>query len=251
MSPVGRGSGRGSGLAALVSSLGAAGLFFTFWLLVGVPLPWSAGAGIAGYAALWMLFSGALKVGGAEDRPFVTDFVDTELARKTIAAGRAAAKDLRERIPELGRSNPLARRCARLAELLDAIASDVESDPKDAPAAQAFLGYQGEAASRLTRMAMELEKRGGSDAQIEDSRARIERIFGILESTMERQLSRLQEDNIAELQSELEVLEESLSEDSGFGAALLEKAPEPDALPEPASRTRRMSVGVDRGGKPI
>ena len=151
MSPAGRsgqGSGRGSGMAALASSLGAAGLFFTFWLIVGVPLPWSAGAGVAGYAALWMLISGALRTGGTEEKPLDTNFVDTELARKTIAAGRAAAKDLRDRIPELGRSNPLSRRCSRLAELLDAIASDVESDPKDAPAAHAFLSYQGEAGPR-------------------------------------------------------------------------------------------------------
>ncbi len=221
----GRVPGGGSGLAALVSSLGAASLFFLFWLVVGLPLPWSAGAGVAGYTALWFLVSGLGGAGARSEKPFVTDYVDAELARKTIAAGRAAAASLRERIPELGRSNPLSRRCSRIAELLDAIASDVESDPKDAPAAHAFLSYQGEAASRLTRLAIELEKRGGSEAQVADAGARLEHTFGLLESSLERQLARLQEDNIAELQSELEVLEESLESDDPFGAELTKLPP--------------------------
>lgn len=213
-------SGRGSGLTAVVSSLGATGLFFTFWLAVGVPLVWSAGAGIAGYAALWMLISGARRTGKNVPDRLVMDYVDTDLARKTVASGRAAAKSLRDRIPELGPSNPLTPRCQRLAQLLDAIASDVESDPKDAPAAHAFLSYQGEAASRVTTMAIELKKRGGSESQLAEARSRIGRIFELLEAALEHQLERLQEDNLAELQSELEVLEESLAQDSFFTDAL-------------------------------
>lgn len=236
MSP-GKGSGRGSGLAALLSSAGASALFFMFWLVVGLPLPWSAGAGIAGYAALWLLLAGVGGKGTADEKPLVMDYVDAELAKKTVAAGRAAAAALRERLPELGRSNPLSIRCSRIAQLLDAIASDVESDPKDAPAAQIFLNYQGEAASRLTRMAIELGKRGGSEAQIAETGARIERTFGLLESALESQLARLQEDNIAELQSELEVLEESLSEDASFEAELM----------KPDTERRLIPGGADMG----
>lgn len=216
-------AGKGSGLAALFSSLGAAALFFLFWLVVGLPLPWSAGAGIAGYAALWLVFSGSQKKIALEEKPLTMDYVDEELARKTVMAGRAAAAALREKLPELGRGNPLARRCARLAELLEAIAADVESDPKDAPAAFSFLGYQGDVASRLTRLAIDLERRGGSEAQVAESRARLERTFGLLESALEKHLSRLQEDNMAELRSEIEVLEESLSAEAAFEAELGKK----------------------------
>jgi hypothetical protein len=222
-------SGGGSGWTALISSAGAAGLFFGFWLVLGVPLPWSAGAGVAGYAALWLLASGLRGIKKPETAASLTDYVDIELARKTVASGRASAAALRSRIPELGRGNPLVGRGIRIAELLEAIASDVESDPKDAPAAHAFLDYQGDAASRLVKLAIDLAKRGGSPDQIAEAQAKLERTFALLEGALEHHLARLQEDNLAELQSELEVLEESLLTELPLELRMADALPETTA----------------------
>ncbi|MDP3178144.1 MAG: hypothetical protein Q8M76_09595, partial [Spirochaetaceae bacterium] len=119
----------GGPFAALAAALGGGGLFLALWLALGLPLAWSAGAGAAGYGALWLMLGGGRK--RDEKLPFSSGFVDKELARRTIALARQSAAKLREESARLGRGDSLAPRFARLAELSEAIASDVEADPKD------------------------------------------------------------------------------------------------------------------------
>ena len=208
-------------LQPLLATAGGAALLFGGWLLAGLPLLWSAVAGLFGYGALWLVLSGLGKPVDARSASEL--FVDPELARKTVESGRAAAASIRTAARGLEPGSALSKRSQRLAELIEAVAADVEADPKDAPAAQAFLSYQAEAASRLIKVGVELAKRGGSSSQVAEAEVRLERTFDLLIRAFEKQLASLQEDNIAELQSEIEVLEESLSEAAPFDAEL-EKA---------------------------
>jgi hypothetical protein len=199
-----------AGLAGtLVAALGGGGLFLALWLALGIPLPWSAAAGGAGYGAIWFMLKGARR---REERiPFAGDFVDKELARKTISRARQAAGKLREESARMEKGDALAPRLDRLAKLQEAIASDVEADPKDALSASAFLSTQGEAASRIARLAVDLAGRGASDAQLGQAREKIAFALDRLVSLHERHLANLQEDNLAELQAELDAIEEGLS----------------------------------------
>ena len=199
----------GGPFAALASALGGGGLFLALWLALGLPLVWSAAAGAAGYGALWLMLAGGRK---REERlPFASGFVDKELARKTIALARQSAAKLREESARLGRGDALGPRFARLAELSDAIASDVEADTKDAVSASAFLATQGEAAARIARLAADLAGRGASGAQLSQAREKIAAALDRLVTLHERHLANLQEDNLAELQAELDAIEDGLS----------------------------------------
>jgi hypothetical protein len=141
------------------------------------------------------------------------------MAKKTAAQGRELAASLQELVARLPRGDRMGARLSRLVELLLAIVKDIESDPKDAPAARAFLGFQGESSLRIARLALDMQARGASEEQLRDARTKIEASLDRLIRAHELHLARLQEDNIAELEGELEALEESLAIEDGSDKA--------------------------------
>ncbi len=209
-------SEKGGSLRALASAGGAGVLFALFWLALGIPLPWSAGAGVAGYAALWALFSGLARE--RKEAP-IGEFVDPVLAKRAAAAAREAASSLEATAKGLGPRDALLPKLRELSGLLGAIAADVEADPKDAAAAFAFVAAQGEASARAARLALQIETRGGSREQVEDARARVGAALDSLIAAHRRQLHSLQEDNLAELRAELETLEATLDLEADIDAA--------------------------------
>jgi len=203
-------AGAESPVKALAAAAGAGGLFLAFWLGLGVPLPFSVAAGAAGYGALWLVLRNAFV------RPpegALGDFVDLALAERTVERGRILAAGLRETAARFRAGDTLRPRLARLAEALDAIAKDVAADPKDAGTASVFLGVQGESAARIARLALDLETRGASREQLAEAREKISAAMDSLVDAHERLLAHLQEDNMAELQAELDVLEQSMGLD--------------------------------------
>ncbi len=212
----------GGSFKAVLAAAGGGALFLAFWLGLGVPLGFSVGAGAAGYGALWAIANAFIKRKEAS----LGSFVDKDLARKTVALGQAAVKALDEEIPRFDRRDPFVAKFKRLSELLGAITRDVEKDPKDATAAYAFLSLQGEACARVARLALEMGSRGASTEKVAEARERIGKALDTLISAHERHLDHLQDDNLAELQSELDVLEESLGFDATLEKALRESEAE-------------------------
>lgn len=192
---------------ALASAAGAGAVFLSLWLALGIPLPWSAAAAAAGYGALWMMTKSRKRA--AEKPVFSEPEVDMELARRTVEKGRLLANELRGSSERS--EGTLARGLAALAERMESIASDVEADPKDAQAASTFLAIQGEAAARIAKIASDLRIRGADGAGIAEARVKIDSSIARLIKSFDRQISSLQDDNLAELESELDLIEGSIS----------------------------------------
>lgn len=215
--------GRG-GLRAVLSAAGAGGMFAAFWLGLGVPLAYSVVAGLAGYGSLWLLLGSAL---GGRKTPSAGTYVDRELARRTSAEAASLARKLEAAIRSFPPRDPLLPRFRRLVELLDAIGRDVEADPKDAASAAAFLGGQGSAGERLATLCGALEGRGASRERTAEARARAAKTLDRLVSAFENHLARLQDDNLDELATELEILEENLGFEDEFERMARESGREP------------------------
>ncbi len=196
----------------LLAAAGGGILFAASWLALGVPLLYSALAGIAGYGSLWLLVGA---VGGkAPSSP--GSYVDKELAARTSAEAAARAGELEAAIAALPPRDPLLPRFRRLAELLRAIGRDVDADPKDAESASVFLGLQGSTGSRLAALCRALGQQGVSREQAEAARTRVAAALDRLVKAFEDHLAHLQEDNLAELASELEILDQSLGLEDEF-----------------------------------
>ncbi len=236
----GSGEEKGS-LRAMLSSGGAGIMFILFWLGLGVPLAFSALAGVAGYGALWLVLGNAFGRKGKESS--IGTFVDHELARKTVAQGTAAANALEATISRFDPRDGLVPKLKRISALLRSIARDVEADPKDASAASVFISIQGDTAVRIARLALDLDGRGAARDQLANARKRIDSALDGLITAHERHLEHLQEDNLAELQSELDVLEESLDIEGTFERELREGTPGSPAELEDAQEGKRTSDG--------
>jgi len=196
--------------AGLGSAVVGGGLFLFFWLVLNIPLEWSAVIGVVGYGAGWGILS-ALKAKAPDpEKPLDLDYLDLELATKTATQGRALASDLRGKADLLANNDPIRLKLHKLCDLIRAISDDVEADPKDASAAATFLGFQGQTALRMATMAIDLAKRGASPEQMAEIRPQMTKTMDRMLVAYEKHLAHLQEDNIAELQSEIEMLEESL-----------------------------------------
>lgn len=231
----------GSAARAFVPAAGAAALFLGFWLGLGVPLAYSLAAGAAAYVALFFMLKGA--AGPAKEEARVGDFVDRDLARKTAARGRELAREVETELAGFEGEPALAAKFRSLAGLLTAIAADVEADPKDALSASVFLGLQGEAVPRLLRLCRDLRRRGASETQLGEAGAKIDLVLEKLIKAHEDRLARLQDDNLAELQVELDVLGETMGIDEEIEASLREAG-----AAKPAPGARRPAGGGTSGG---
>lgn len=204
-------------LGAVVAAGGAGAIFLALWLGIGVPLAFSGIGAAASYGAIWAM-SRARKP--RKEGSFIDAPVDKKLAAAVSARSARAAAELRETCAGLPPKHALAPRFGKIAGLLDAIGSDVRADPKDAQAARSFLDAHADTPAKLAKLVIALESRGASAEQLAPSRARLEKALGLLQAAFERQLARLQDDNLAELDVELEVLEQSLGIDEGFDEEL-------------------------------
>jgi 5-bromo-4-chloroindolyl phosphate hydrolysis protein len=169
------------------------------------------------------------------ETPLDTAFVDTELAESTAAYADERLAALRDALRRFRATDPRARKFQRVAELMAAIARDVRSDPKDAPAARAFLAYYADASVRLANLVADMDERGASAEQLADANARLGTALDRLVAAFEHHLARLQDDNLAELQAELDVLEQSMGFDDGSIFASLESLGEHGEKGKPAT----------------
>lgn len=224
--------GSGNSLGGLLAGAAAGGLFLLFWLVLGVPLVGSAVAGVAAYAGVWFMLRGLPS--GKQEKPLDLNFVDKDLARKTVVEGTALLGEFREAWGKFSRGSAFLPSLKKLDELMAAVIRDVEQDPKDAPAAGAFLRFQGQTALRITKMAFDLETRPAAGVQTSELRERIEKLLEKLLRAFSQHLAHLQQDNVNELQAELEVLESSLGLESDFDQEL-EKAAQA-VKPKPSVR---------------
>ncbi len=201
----------GSGALALLAALAAGGLFLLTWPIFGMPLFIALPISLAGYGAVWLLGRGlAERIAERVNKPLDTAFIDKALAQETVQQGSLLLKTYREMLAKLPARHSLRSGFEEIADLIKAITDDVQADPKDAPQAKAFLASQGEAVLRILKLTVDLLARS-PDHQIEAGISkRLTDALTRLGSMFRSHLAHLQEDNIAEMQAELDIIEQSL-----------------------------------------
>ncbi len=204
---------KGGAGGGIVSGLVGGGVFLLFWMVLDIPLAWSAAAGAASLAASIAVARGARKAEG----PAVGSFVDKALARKTVARARQLASSLRSSCSAM-EPGSFRDKFSGLAVGLDSIARDVSDDPKDALAASIFLSNNGEASQRMAELYLRLRKRSPSPADQGSTLAKLDSLLDRMAQASERQLQRLQADEWEELQTEIDLMAETISMDADLKA---------------------------------
>ena len=126
-----------------------------------------------------------------------------------MASGSAQQAEM----TKIARSLPagtIRRKLENLASLTGKIVDDVRQDPQDGKAAGRFLAYYADTAIRIATMYMDLTSGDTDSPEIRLTGAKVERNLDILEKAFKLQLTKLQENDLMNLDAEMSVLESTL-----------------------------------------
>jgi hypothetical protein len=188
----------------LAGALGG-GVFLLLLVVLSVPLFWALLGAAAGTGAGFLLFGGRRRAevvmpGAGADR---------QLAEEAVREGRAHLEELRRtigRIPD----KPVRERAEAIAGVAERILEDIRKDPKDVRPARQFFTYYLDAAVRVLGKYVELSAHGRPSAAVRASLKRVEDNLELIRSAFEKQLGRLLEDDVLDLDTEIALLEKTI-----------------------------------------
>ena len=103
-----------------------------------------------------------------------------------------------------------------LCATADQIIAELASQPRKLDAARGFLTYYLDAAQRIVEGYVNLARRGGSTAEINQTLARAEASLKVVQEAFDRQLANVLEDRAMDLDSEIELLERTVRSETMY-----------------------------------
>lgn len=183
---------------------GVAFLGFLFGL--DAPLIAALGAGAAGFAGSWFLLA------KAKSRVLTVDMgapVTQDQLDAVLEEGRARVKDILEHGKRI-RNPRVKAHVEKIADVVDRIYKNFETDPKDIKTAKKFLNYYLETAIKIMDRYADLSEKGLVSAEAKQTLVRAEELLVKIHAAFEKQLARLYEDDVLDLDAEMQLLEQTM-----------------------------------------
>lgn len=187
---------------ALGGVLGAAA-FIVFFIIIQAGILFSVVAAAAAFVA------GLLLANEPKTMKVKLDGVDAQSLEAALAQAEAKLAEFESLIARI-ESKPIKLKAQQVAELERKIIEDIEADPKDLKPARGFLTYYQDAAINILRKYQQIMERGASAADVRASVARVEPVLETIRASFEKQLARLLENDVLDLDTEISVLEKTL-----------------------------------------
>lgn len=146
------------------------------------------------------------------------DGVTQDTHEKALAEGHAKLKDLKASTDKI-RDPGIKEKATGICRLTEKILESIRKDPKDLKPARSFLGYYLDTAMKILKQYNELEGQSVKSTEMTEVIGRLEGTLGTLETAFEKQLEKLMENDVMDLDTELTVLERTI-EMEGFGRNL-------------------------------
>jgi len=103
-----------------------------------------------------------------------------------------------------------------LCSTADQIIAELAAQPRKLDAARGFLTYYLDAAQRIVDGYVNLSRRGGSTAEINQTLARAEASLNVVQEAFDRQLAAVLQDRAMDLDSEIELLERTVRSETMY-----------------------------------
>ncbi len=97
-----------------------------------------------------------------------------------------------------------------IGAITDRILQDIRQDPKDLRRARQFLNYYLDATVKILRRYVDISSRGLSGGEIDVTLKKVENSLSTIHKAFEKQLAKLMEDDVMDLDTEVEVLERTI-----------------------------------------
>jgi len=194
---------RRRGLTTILGGILGAATFVIFFILV------QSGILIAIIAASAAFIAGMLLENEPKAMTVKLDGMDAQSLEAVLVQAEAKLEQFESMVNRI-ESKTIQAKAMQIASLEHKIIEDIESDPKDLKPARGFLTYYQDAAINIIRKYLQIMERGGSVSDIQTSVAKVEPILETIRAAFEKQLSRLLENDVLDLDIEISVLEKTL-----------------------------------------
>lgn len=191
--------------SSIASGITGGAAFLIFYLLLDTGFIISLAVAFAGYLGASLI----LTPSKTRELEFRLDGLNAESIRKTIDEGRKKVNLMRKYCLEINRAE-VRKKVERICMVADNIFDDFGNDPKDIKAARKFLSYYLDAAINIIGKYTELSSKRVISEDVENSLSKVEEMLETLGDTFERQLKKLLEDDILDLDTEISLLEKTI-----------------------------------------
>ncbi len=187
-----------------------AAAFVASYVFIEAGLLISAALGIAGIIGGYLMFA-QKKIDPRLVELARTHGITEEKLKKIIKHGKKKLREMKK-LADQAETESMKQQIMRIYDITEKIYEDFKVDPKDIKAARQFLNYYLDATLSIISQYIDVSQ-GVDDPKKEKTRKKIEKLLANMETTFEKQLKKLYEDDYLNLDTEIDVLEKSIKLD--------------------------------------
>ncbi len=178
---------------------GSVFLLFTFILKTDILI--SIGAAVASYIGIYFVIPA-----GDKAMEFIVDGITKEDYNNTIKQGLDKVKLLKSLSAKITNSGFLGK-LNSVIKVIDEIFDDLHKDPKDVRVARQFLSYYLDTTITIVNRYIDLYNHGEKSEKIAERLAKVESLLDTIRVAFQKQLEKLLDDDIMDLDTEISLLE--------------------------------------------
>lgn len=187
----------------ILSSLLAGGIFVAFLVVTNALVP-ALLVAVGVYVAGQFLFRPPRKL------KVQVSGLTPEIVEQALEAGKAQKQEILRLGGQIADARVRADALS-IAEVYQELLEDIRKDPKDLKTARSFLNYYPDAVIRILTRYTGLQGKNLRDPGITDSLAKTEGMLSTIHRAFEKQLAQLQQDDVMDLDTELELLRRTMA----------------------------------------
>ncbi|MDK2866230.1 MAG: hypothetical protein PWP51_3026 [Clostridiales bacterium] len=193
-----------NGMMDVLSGLVAGAVFLLFFFVIQSSLLIALGVGILSFIAGQLLFKKK-----DTEIEFVAEGITKAQIEGTVRQGQKKVRQI-EQLNEKIRNPQLHDDIASICDTADAIFDNFNEDPKDVKAARKFLSYYLDTTIRILEQYVSISNKKVRGDDIDETLSKVEEMVTLIDETFKKQMKKLLEDDILDLDVELEILEKTI-----------------------------------------
>lgn len=197
---------RSSALPSIAGGILGGGTYVVMDVLLGVTFFWSLVAALGAFIAGSLIFQAPDR---SKKRTFELYGVSQADLEKALREGGGKLADLKKSVYAI-QDTDVRRKGEDIVAITDKILKDIENDPKDLRQARQFLNYYLDTTLKIVRRYVELSRQSVLGADARETLAKAESSLETVRKAFEKQLAKLMEDDVMDLDTEIEVLERTI-----------------------------------------
>lgn len=193
--------------SGIIAGLVGGGIFIVLFMVLKIGLPISLLGLAGGYIVGKLIF----KQSGGSDNDMLEGVIGItqEMLDEAINEGSAKVRKLNEFIRKIPYGE-VKKRAKSIAEIAEKIIEDIKKDPKDVKTGRQFLNYYLDSTLKIMDRYVEMSEHKQQSTEVQKVLKKVEDTLETLEAAFAKQLEKLLENDVLDLDTELTVLKRTI-----------------------------------------